>query len=1472
MSWRTGKLAPRIRGLVALACLLAAIAAVAQREAPAGADAGAAGPLVAQPVLGAPGTRVLGSSPGEAAGETWGISNQTISRYTDADGWQPQPPPVGADGQPIPGLDLAGGALDGRSTPAGGVVITGQSRIGTTNNQVLVVRDPGGPFHAAPDASGALDPGETLFAGNGGPPLLVPVDETGGHTGVLLVPAEPGAVAPDGVLYLDGSGTWSREPICVGAQPAPCHAPSPGFQVLAIDASSPGNAWLLAKGSAQNDGIVLLSRDLSGGSPVWRQRFLVGQPGSLSDDWSQASPPVAPGPPPTSVHIAARTLGQPLTVTAANVWVDARLTIQGTTQVDATLRYVPDANGSGGHVAASWCDVPTALAALCSHPLGTELPAGDGRSFAWDDGSVNGQRVITGETGGAILILQGETFTRMPTAGSDAGGSFGAGFGAPDDGWLGAGGEPIHITRHPEPDKLQAWPVPFRRPLTAIAPQPGVPVAAIGSQALAVGDNGEVARYTPGKGWAPEFLLSASGARATPRLRGGAWPEPDRAYAVGDNAEMWLWRRETGLWQPDPGKPPNLVRANFTGIAFDPGDSSRGYAIGKQGVLLRYDKQWTPDALPAGLDPRVNFTSIAFAGHEALVTYKLPQDSSGYTGGVIANDGSGWRVDADAAAALDGDAPERVAALPDGGAVIAAMDGRVVERDGPSAPWQAATSEPIGFPVALAAVRQDGHVRAAMSIEFGGVSSPGADWRVDSEELYDQPPPGQAPLLTDPYPLGSEGYLLLQTATGWQDEEHEAYPRPDATGSQVDWPLRPDAVLALLLDPSGEHGWAVGGETGELSNQLGDTVQTAGVMRYPADAAPPANTSPAPIATDAGTATFAIGGNAQCAAACADLSNTRIGPEAWLPVAVGTAAQIAGLRAFLYSGPGVADGLGSTLDPLAYARESARYATRLGSAAGSLPVFPAPATSDLDGSGSLATFARSFAGFDAPLGSAAGAGIASVAPLAAGHGYAFDSSGTGGSVRVIVLDYSATTLGATQRCWLAGQLAAAGTAGTPAIVVGNRDVSAAQGSPNAAADGDAVIPILVSGAPPAGCTVAGTPSGASAYFFDYPEQNRTYAITSGGRSIPTFGSGTLGYVDAPLPSQTDFVGASGFLLASVDVAQRDPSTNVAPVSTRLIPSISDLALDATDGTLLRRSQPALFDALARRPEAGMRCSSYPSCTFSPDPYIPIPNQCQGSNCASGLFPTYSFSSSRPDIADFVKADPASTNPRHVLLDGNDQPIPDAASGLLCAFNAGTTTVTITAGGLSYSEPITVQAGSVERPCGTVPLRDRPVPVPAPPPPPPPAPEPQPQIQGGSTPLVPPPPVHVVPKPAHHPVPHPAPLAAPAFVAAAPGLTQIIPVVPPPAPAAARPTPPSGTAPVQVYQSAVAPERQREEQAALDLVHNMVVSRPVDDGATVPPYLPALILLLAAGGGAAHRSRRRRGLARAYAYARERSSR
>jgi len=1481
----------------------------------------------------APVARILGPSPLEAPGEVWGLGEGRPKRYANGVGWETVAGPVSAAGAPLTELAYTPGALAGRTTAAGGVAIFATVGSREAEERLLIVRDPGGAFRAAPSPGTALGIEEALFSPTL-PPLVTPVGEPDGHTGAFVVPApepkapeaegpkteEPESEGPESegpeseepkppaekpeplpaaVLHYDGNG-WTREPICAGTVPGLCLAPPTGFKVLAIDAADPTDAWLLATGPEPDEALVLMRREAS----QWRRQPLGG---SLGSAFSQREAEVAPG---TTVVVEPRLdsqgkpLGQALTVTEKGVWVDARLKI-GATTTDATFYYD---SGLGdpqmGQVSASWCDPPSGVTGYCSFPLGSELSAGEGRSFAWPGSGGPGdfgRRTITGLPGGVILVLEGSTFKRVSTLGTAVGASTGAGLTAPEEGWLGparegSGEAPVHLTPEPEPDQLQSWSVPFRRPLTAIAPQPGVPVGALGSQALAVGDDGEVARYLPGQGWTSESLLSGSGARAKPRLRAVAWPEAGRAFAVGDEAEMWVWQAATGLWEPDPAKPPNLARANFTGIAFDPNEPQLGYAVGKQGVLLRYGRQWTQEPLPAGVDPEVNFTSIAFAGNEALAAYKFPlEGENNYEGGLLVNDGSGWRVDTAAAEALKaqrsggGLAPELVAGLPDGGAVVASESGGVITREGSGSPWQPA-ARPAGSPVALAAFREGGQVRALVSAELVGHGKGGTSWTTDAEQIFNQPPPGQAPLLTSPYPLPASGFLLRQTATGWRDEEHRYLPVENhEAGEPVDLPVRPDAVLALLLEPEGGGGWAVGGETGEISEEEanGATVQTAGVMRYGVAPPPAANVTVTQIKPSPG-AQFAIGGNAQCTWTCADLTGTGIGPERWLKAAVARARSIPGVRAFIDTGPGLAGrDMATRISPQAFRRESRAYAARLEAQAVGMPVFAAPASTDVDGQGSLESFLSGFAAAGQPLGlSSPGPGITPLSDATAGHAYySFESAGTEGLARVLVLDYSQPTLGEAQECWLAQELSAARSAGVPAIVVGNRPLDpsltsqgAASTTPVDAAEAATVVPIIVSGSFPSGCPVNGPAGGASAYFFDLPEQNREYQLSSGGHSIPAFGSGTLGYVGNVGFEEHEYIGASGFLLVSV--GGMNATTGVAPVNVRLIPSISELALDATDGTLLQRSHVALFDGLARRPHAGMYCSNPAACVVKGDPYVQIPAECQGRTCANAIYPEYRFSSSNPDIADFVRADPSSSDPRRVLTDANGEAIPDPTSGLLCGFNAGTTTVSLEAGGLVYSVPVTVQPGTVLPPCGTVPLRSRSSTEPAPAAPPPPAPTPNPQVQKGSHPIPPPPP----PAPGHPPAraPNPTPLTHPSpkpipkapaqpfslpYFPKAAVLAPLPPIIVPVPPPAVQPTPPSGTSPVT--QPAVSPEPEEEEEAAFDLVHHMaalapqgrrpdrVLSHSGGHGGVPMTYavLPLLALIAALGGAGVRRRRR-----------------
>ncbi len=1486
----------RRRRTLSLCCfgLLLGLIVFSARPQEAGAEGG--GALVAEPVLAATaaGVRTLfGASPGEAPGEIWGVGEAAgdrsqIVRYTEADGWEATPEPIDAEGQSISltRTSIPATASSGRTTPAGGVVTVASLVVNGTELQDLIVRDPGGSPRAVagpPEPELKVKEGEKLFEGGSVPVVnLAAVEEPTGKTGAFVIPyRKSGEVKA--VLHYNGE-TWSREEACSEPAPAACTPPKVGFKI--IEATGPGNAWLLARqqSSVERTGghIVLLRRE----EGKWRQQQpnLIGPIGQFFGHETNSETGV-------KVAVTIREKGQPLTVTEKGLWIDVSLTAPTETS-DATLYYEIEK----GEVTGSWCDLQGVAAAMCMRTLGSQLPTSEGRSFAWPGlggpGEQFGTRAITGLGQGAMLIFEHEAFSHIPLDGNGGAGA-GAALTAPDQGWLGPS---YRLTREPVPSGLASWPVPFRRPLTAIAPQPGAAEGALTSQALAVGVNGQVARYLPGVGWQQESLLNGSGARATPNLRAVAWPEPSFAYAVGDEGSMWLWRASTGLWEPDPGAPPNLVRGNFMGIAFQSGEPQRGYAVGKQGLLLAYGRGWTQEPLPEGIDPEANITSIAFAGAEALATYTYPvKDERGikYVGGLIVNDGHGWQVEEEASKALagaeageEGVSPRRVAALPDGGAVIAGITGGVIEREAAGAPWHAVAGPPLGYPSALAAFREGGQLRAMLSVEANvlGGFTPGEEHGKDEAQALVEPQPGQPPLLTSPYPLPKNGYVIRQTANGWHDEEHQGYPAPAHVEGQpaYDLPRVPDAVLAILAGPEGREGWAIGGNTGENGGAEGtyqrEAIQTGAAMRFGTGAAPPENSSSAPIQIPTNAATFAIGGNASCSGPCANDAGTGIGPDVWLRSAVEKAAGISGLRGFLYTGSSVASSA-SVLNRFAFGEEEAAYARRLGSGAGVLPVYAAPSETDLhEEPGShqktLSIFASEFEGFPAPFGKAplptsdgVVAGEGAVDP-ATNDSYWFESAGPAGEhrVRVIVLDYSVAPLSSEKKCWLAAQLKAARQQSppVPAIVVGNREVGGET----------ELTQILVTGEAPL-CGLPGPLGAASAYFYK-ATANTQQTLAWGSASIPAFGTGTLGYVPIADPVFHEHEPASGFLLAAVG----EPSQNgVAPVTVSLIPSIASLAINADDGTLLRRSQPALFEALARRPLAGYSCGGTQfapqSCaSVSPDPYVQIPDRCirgfQNASCASELLAEYRFTSSRPDIANFVEVDPASTNPRAVFLQ-NGKAVPDPRSGLLCAFNAGTTTITVETGALSYSVPVTVQSGSVARPCGTVPLSEKPAAPPKPtvPPPPPVPSESPPFTQPSGT--IPPPPAPPVSNPApapivtaptapavHHPIKPPAPVHLPFFPSPTPAIAPLPVIVPPPPAPVVEPTPPSGTSPVT--QPAVSPQPEEEEEAAFDLVHHMAVYRherarnaaailSENSGAT-PSFrylVPALVLLLALAG-------------------------
>jgi hypothetical protein len=1410
---------------------------------------------------------IFGASPREAPAETWGIGKArtgtdtyVVVHYIAGSGWTQAPAILDSGGAPLSGFVPAKGVLAGQMAPDGAGTLAGF----VGRSQVLLVRNPGQPFQETsvepvPEEGeeALLHPGEALFSGTGAP--LVAALEEGASAGALVVPARSeGTNTVPGVLHWEGQvQRWKRESIEL-----PAGDSASDFTPIAVGASSPENAWLLAEVNG-SEAVSLFRRDPgSAGTPA---------------SWKPVSPGAGqePGSPlevdgaPVTLETGATAGGQRLTVTSQGVWVDGE---RNETKL-LTLFFEPSAGERySGKIAASWCNEEG-----CSHPLPEELPLGPYRSFAWAGTGKFGERVITGFPDGVILRLEGEEFTRVATVGGppapeDVGGTLGAAFSSAFEGWLGNDSLPVHVTQNKEPEeRLDYWPAPFHEPLLAIAAQPGAPVGALSSEALAVGDGGEVARYMPGQGWQPETLFETGG-HGEPQLRALAWPTVNRAYAVGVTADgsgaMWLWRGETKLWEPDPAAPVNL-RANLLGIAFAPGEPTRGYAVGQGGTLLRYGKTWTQEptcenAVPQPcLPPEVagaSFTAIAFAGAEALVAYRAPhlvEGALGYTGGVLTNDGSGWHVNTEIATALGPSTlPWTVAGLPDGGAAVSAANAFgegpiLLERNSAGSLWQP-TPEPYPGdpPSSLALFREGGALRI---VGTGAVPD-----TVETDNV-NPAPVGSPPTLIAPYPLGLAAGLTRQSATGWIDEEPERRVLSAPPGHYEEWdvPYSPDPTAAILLGENGSSGWAVGGQSAHRPG-----ADTADIARYPTDGSSPPNAGPAAIELEKAEqegrekegetiplegqddATFALAGGAGCAAPCADLLHSRLGPDVWLKDALAEADGIHGVRDFLYTGPRLTNGatIGRATIPVPYEREFGRYAAVLKEGRGSLPVAIAASSTDYVPptlQGSLCQFEHETM---APL--FGGESLADLEPPPAGECaagqsayYAFTSQGTP-AVRVIVLDDN-HEVGQAQLKWLQGELQGASESNTPAIVLGSANLDGPVDKEGWAHN---VKNALVE-------------DGASAYLFDSPEENVELTIESEAPKhtpVPAFGSGTLGYVEAISSEESDFIGASGFLLVVVEKGSHaakvnEPETNRVPVIARLIPAIGELSLDAEGGTLLRRSQVAAFSALARRPRAGGRAPAGSSENQS-DTFIPIPSNCQGGECAEGIFPEYTFSSSDAKIGAFVKPN-LSLGPEAVELK-NEEPIPDPKSGLFCAYNAGETTVTIDAGGLKAALKVTVQPGSVRRPCGTTPLNETPAKA---------------HERAVATPLQ-PSPVTASASPTPAPLPLPPPPATPVTPPAArvpPAATAaffapqalpafVPPFVPPPVPTPARPTPPSGTSAVEAV------EREEEQEEAPESASVQASAYYQAEQEPAPAYLLGLIVLAALGGATIRpRLRRRR---------------
>src|SRR5262249_27734026 len=151
------------------------------------------------------------------------------------------------------------------------------------------------------------------------------------------------------------------------------------------------------------------------------------------------------------------------------------------------------------------------------------------------------------------------------------------------------------VTTKPAENQLGTEPVPFRHPLTGIATEPGAEPGDPNAEAIAVGEEGQIARYLPGQGWKQYPVQKMVGFGAV-GLRDVAWPEPDVAYAVGQSNAIRKWHREGDSWTSDieaigPGA------ANLESVAFSSVDPQRGYVVGNGQIFRLVKGFWRPSQI-----------------------------------------------------------------------------------------------------------------------------------------------------------------------------------------------------------------------------------------------------------------------------------------------------------------------------------------------------------------------------------------------------------------------------------------------------------------------------------------------------------------------------------------------------------------------------------------------------------------------------------------------------------------------------------------------------------------------------------------------------------------------------------------------------------------------------------------------------------------------------------------------------------
>jgi hypothetical protein len=1339
-----------------------------------------------------------------------------LLQYLDSTGWEIVDVLRNPDGSAYP---LASG---------GNLVVSGQ--MNDAGEAWLVVRDTGnghrkiGVFHRGPGGQFLLDPTATAtlmpLVVNGTPTIRIATAPDKSAYGLLvsgappsqsqIVPSPVGPVAVTTELEYGslGAGSWS-----IQAAPLPASYTAPGLgttvKLDAADPNGPGTGWAALEQSVNggDTSTIVSTFDQNGWhfvTPAGLDAF------DLTGEFA-----------PTSAQSAgARTLTVTPTALRADssgVWIAATAKA---TSGGATGQLVALYDQAAGRVVRSWCTSLPRQSFGCAQPLDLNHPATvPDAIFDTPQGPV---ALALSPASQFIDVYAYGAWTTVSTPGytdlnSNPGESV---FVDPSDGWIAGANTLARVAATPTQSALASWPEANRNPLVSVALPPGQSTTDTPG-ALAVGLNGTALHYGRSVGWQVD---------ATPpqthhiMLTGVAFNGASTAFAVGQLGTILRW--DGSSWSEDP-QSVHVTTASLNAVAFR--NDGQGWAVGGFGTILHYDgTSWSTEQIDPA-DVGADVTSVAVAGQDVyaiangnLIT-RLP-------------DGTWQPVNPSLLPSLPPPVGslKLVSGLPDGGLAVAGTSLLMLMQSAGGS-FQYAPQSFQGIPVALAAFRTAGDVQAFVSVAPPIASPTGISNGVGG------------------FPAG-DGDLILESGGGWHDLSTSLFPTqvPDAIGDGV---VQPDPVLAVASSPDGTHAWGVGGYAGTHAADGVGTDQilaarppgwlASAIWRYDAGGSvqsPAVTQAQVNLPAMPGTVSFAFFSSPMCKYECAAVQNAQ--PDVNLRTA---AAQIA---AFAQQpvGPAFAILGGNVRGPInlgPYLQGSAAvdlaHLPSLLAPLGKVPLYAA--YGPIDGVPTFANpaqpWASTFANAPAPFGS--GATPAGITPHGGGDTtgqvnkyYAFDASQNGGTLRVIVLDNSAGSLEASapgQTAWLTAQLSSAQAAGTPVVAVAAEPLTQAS-------DGDAVATQLVN----AGVLGVFTTSGGAV--------NNLTTQTDQVVQVPSNPNPAT-----PIPQIPDYEGATltyqqsqnnGVLWyeVSVDTAARKLTVQAVPV-------ISSLALEPLNGLTVARSLTLSFQAIARRPAATI--ATTPSDPTFPgySQYVSIP----ASSCSTCIGPSYSFKSSNTVVGDFVvPSGPGSPYPK---LNPQGKTTPSSKSGLFCAFNSGTTTVSVTSGLLTASLPVTVQAGhGFGPPCGTVPggtitktitvggetVIEQGTNPSAGVNPPPTAPL---QLSAVLPAILPPPPPPPAVKPPVTTPPVVVPFTAAGPIAQAPTL-NIPPIVPPLIPPPITPVPPGGAT-----VSAQAAAR-REEKARKHASQSAYATRPAGASAEewfypVVGVVTVLALLLAAGG-------------------------